>query len=201
MGSYTFVVFAIAAVWIGQTGEAQGRISSRSSPTGAYVYRGGLLNGFRTPSGRSRPSPTGAYVYRGGLLDGFRMPRDFSGRRDGDDRHHRRHHHRDRDDRFPLDRFNEDGGFWGWGGYGDYSNRYERRRPPFRQQLVYEFPFYPGGSLPPAVFPDFDDPEAMSVTDMQLALAALGYYRGPIDGIVGPAMLQAMERFRSGALQ
>ena len=72
-----------------------------------------------------------------------------------------------------------DGGFWPY----DYGYPY------------YGYDNYPGTVYQPSYVSDYYDATAVA-TDVQSALADMGYYRGPIDGIIGPMTRQAIEDYQ-----
>jgi hypothetical protein len=73
-----------------------------------------------------------------------------------------------------------DGGFWPY----DYGYPY----------YGYD-DYYPGVVYQPSYVSDYYDATVVA-TDVQSALADMGYYRGPIDGIIGPMTRQAIEDYQ-----
>ena len=76
-----------------------------------------------------------------------------------------------------------DGGYWGWeDGWWFPAWGYD----PYYSYYAYDGPIYGYNGLPPD----------QVVADVQGALQQLGYYQGPIDGVLGPATQEAIERYQ-----
>ena len=76
-----------------------------------------------------------------------------------------------------------DGGYWGWeDGWWFPAWGYD----PYYSSYAYDGPIYGYNGLPPD----------QVVADVQGALQQLGYYQGPIDGVLGPATQEAIERYQ-----
>ena len=56
----------------------------------------------------------------------------------------------------------------------------------------------PAKAAPTAMFPDEDRMTELDRRELQIALARLSYYKGPIDGVFGVATRAAIERFQTG---
>jgi hypothetical protein len=76
-----------------------------------------------------------------------------------------------------------DGGYWGWeDGWWFPAWGYD----PYYSYYAYDGPIYGYNGLPPD----------QVVADVQGALQQLGYYQGPIDGVLGSATQEAIERYQ-----
>jgi hypothetical protein len=84
-------------------------------------------------------------------------------------------------------------GYWGggpyWGGYGDpYSYDY----PYYGYNDYNDGDYYDGQYSPAEVTPSQE-----TIVAVQKELANLGYYHGPIDGLIGPQTERAISWFQS----
>jgi Putative peptidoglycan binding domain len=135
----------------------------------------------------------GGHAFRGftarGFSPGFRGTRGFSTSRFSDRADHGRFGDRDfrgRDHDFRDRHFRDfDGGFFGFGaagfGYPDYYDDYP-----------YSYPYYDN------TYPYYDNNEYLNIERaVQEELAQLGYYKGPVDGVIGPETQRAIRWFQS----
>jgi hypothetical protein len=181
--------------------QPQNRFSSTRNPVGqrpaAAFNRGANASAARSP---------GTGVHRGlnGRTDHIAERHDANWHRDWD----RRHAHFDHD-RFFI--FNNgfwcglDAGFFPWdylpyyaGDYYPYDY-YTNVQPDYNTApaSAYPYDYYSG------VQPDYDNAEANgapvadpTVEASQERLAQLGYYNGPVDGIFGPTMRDAVAKYQ-----
>jgi hypothetical protein len=110
--------------------------------------------------------------------------RDNSAQANEEHREHKLHHH-DRDwwRHHCVAIVFFDGGYWGWeDGWWFPAWGYD----PYYSSYAYDGPIYGYNGLPPD----------QVVADVQGALQQLGYYQGPIDGVLGPATQEAIERYQ-----
>jgi hypothetical protein len=130
-------------------------------------------------TGKSRLDPQTA-----AKLHNWSGKRDNSAQANQEHREHKLHHH-DRDwwrHRCVSIVF-FDGGYWGWeDGWWFPAWGYD----PYYSYYAYDGPIYGYGELPPD----------QVVADVQGALQRLGYYQGAIDGVLGSATQEAIEKYQ-----
>jgi Putative peptidoglycan binding domain len=110
--------------------------------------------------------------------------RDNSAQANEEHREHKLHHH-DRDwwRHHCVAIVFFDWGYWGWeDGWWFPAWGYD----PYYSYYAYDGPIYGYNGLPPD----------QVVADVQGALQRLGYYQGAIDGVLGPATQEAIERYQ-----
>jgi hypothetical protein len=181
--------------------QPQNRFSSTRNPVGqrpaAAFNRGANASAARSP---------GTGVHRGlnGRTDHIAERHDANWHRDWD----RRHAHFDHDRFFIFDNgfwCGLDAGFFPWdylpyyaGDYYPYDY-YTNVQPDYNTApaSAYPYDYYSG------VQPDYDNAEANgapvadpTVEATQERLAQLGYYNGPVDGIFGPTMRDAVAKYQ-----
>jgi hypothetical protein len=181
--------------------QPQNRFSSTRNPVGqrpaAAFNRGANASAARSP---------GTGVHRGlnGRTDHIAERHDANWHRDWD----RRHAHFDHDRFFIFDNgfwCGLDAGFFPWdylpyyaGDYYPYDY-YTNVQPDYNTApaSAYPYDYYSG------VQPDYDNAEANgapvadpTVEASQERLAQLGYYNGPVDGIFGPTMRDAVAKYQ-----
>ncbi len=110
--------------------------------------------------------------------------RDNSAQANEEHREHRSHHHDHdwwRHHCAAIVFF--DGGYWGWeDGWWFPARGYD----PYYSYYAYDGPIYGYNGLPPD----------QVVADVQGILQQLGYYQGAIDGVLGPATQEAIEKYQ-----
>jgi Putative peptidoglycan binding domain len=133
--------------------------------------------------------------FHGGRFADFHGGRfgGFHGGRFGDFRGHRRFFGRDR---FFVSGF----GFYGYPWWWDWGYPYYWDYPDYWGYPYY--PYYPGSYYGYDAYysdPSYQTGDARSfpVKAVQTALARRGYYRGPIDGVLGPESQSAIRSFQA----
>ena len=159
------------------------------------VATAGTLHG--SGGGRGHFTPSGGGFARGGM-GGWRGGNwgggNWNGRWGGD--WHHGHHHHDFNDFVFVGSFGFP--FWGWGwgypwgypyGYGyGYGPGYG---PGYYGSGYYGAAYYPGGDYG---YRNYGSQSG--VAQLQRRLARAGYYRGPIDGIMGPRTRYALRAYQ-----
>jgi hypothetical protein len=130
-------------------------------------------------AGKSRLDPQTA-----AKLHNWSGKRDNSAQANQEHREHKLHHH---DHDWWRHRCVSivffDGGYWGWeDGWWFPAWGYD----PYYSYYAYDGPIYGYGELPPD----------QVVADVQGALQRLGYYQGAIDGVLGSATQEAIEKYQ-----
>jgi hypothetical protein len=147
------------------------------APATAFSHGGGFGGGGHFGSGGMRAGTPAGFV--SGHASGGRGSA-FAGRgfHDGFHRHDFRHDH----DRFFT---------------GDYDPYYGYDYPYYGPYYGYDYPYYGYDDPYDGYYNDKAGEYSGTIIAVQKELAKLGYYHGPIDGVIGAETRKAISRFQS----